>query len=134
MFERFNQNLKKIIQTARIDKVSLEVTLIEFLRNYRATPHSTTWVPLADQLLRNSNTSRLPKFVHFKTTDMDRKVKAQDAAKNAKYTDRNLRVREGQLKIGDHVLVKQPYINKTISCYDPVPFVVGAINGTLDRA
>ena len=41
MAESFMKNLVRVIRSALIDKVSWKVRLIQFLRNYRSTQHST---------------------------------------------------------------------------------------------
>jgi hypothetical protein len=47
--ERFMRTIGKVIKAAQIDK-NWKQELYKFLRNYRATPHSTTGVPPAQAL------------------------------------------------------------------------------------
>jgi hypothetical protein len=62
LVESFMKNLKKVIQTAAVDGVHWRKRLIEFLRNYRSTPHMTTGVAPNTLLFRNASTSRLPNY------------------------------------------------------------------------
>ncbi len=72
MAESFMKNLGKINKTAKIDKVHWKTRLTEFLRNYRATPHATTNQAPSALFLRNSTTTRLPRYKQsFHPTEID---------------------------------------------------------------
>ena len=43
--ERFVRTVKKVIKTATVERKNWKQEMHRFLRNYRATPHSTTRVP-----------------------------------------------------------------------------------------
>ena len=70
--ERFMRNLGAVMKKTR---AGWELELEEFLRSYRATPHSSTKATPIELLLKtNTSTSRLPginiNFVNHKCCDM----------------------------------------------------------------
>ena len=58
--ERFMCTLEKAIRTAQIEGKPWKQELYTFLRNYRATPHSTTEVPPYDAMFQRSMKTKLP--------------------------------------------------------------------------
>ncbi|KAK3740154.1 hypothetical protein QZH41_003822 [Actinostola sp. cb2023] len=60
--ERFMRNLKKICTTARIEHKNWQQELNKFLRNYRATPHSSTGVPPYTALYGRPMRTKLPEI------------------------------------------------------------------------
>ena len=138
MVERFMQNLKKVIQTSKIDKVHWKTRLSEFLRNYRATPHATTNQSPSSLFFRHSNTSRLPQYKsNFKSLEIDKSAREYDDTKKRKikvYADVLLRTKEHDFKINDYVLVKQTRTNKGMSHYKPIPYQITRIKGNMVEA
>jgi hypothetical protein len=81
------------------------------------------------------------KLVHFRTyfrgSEVDKKAKSKD--KERKQTmkaagDKRLRVKPVRFKVGDLVLVKQQRTNKSMSHFEPVPYRIKAIKGTMITA
>ncbi|CAF0913545.1 unnamed protein product [Brachionus calyciflorus] len=124
--ERFMKNLKKVIQTAKIDKIPWRDRLTEFLRSYRSTPHESTKVAPIDLFFNNSNTSRLPKLLaHIKGPSLHDMAKANNKYNKLKmkyYADTKIKRFNQHFSIGDQVLVKQKQTNKTVSIFDPIPY------------
>jgi hypothetical protein len=136
--EAFMRNLGKVIKTAKIDGVCWKMRLNEFMRNYRATPHSMTKVTPAQLIFRNANTSRLPRYKSgFVPESIDIQASANDQVNKKKmveHANRYLQTKKVSLQVGDRVLVKQNQTNKTISPYDPNPFEITSIKGTMITA
>ena len=111
------KNLKKVIQTAIIDNVPWKSRLVEFLRNYRSTPHSTTSIAPAVLFFKNAKTSRLPQFKsNFVHTEVDKYAVERDRRKKQimkNEFDRRKRVKIADIKVNDIVFVKQKQLNKT---------------------
>ena len=55
------RTIGKVIKAAQIDK-NWKQELYKFLRNYRATPHSTTGVPPAQALFGKNIRTKLPEY------------------------------------------------------------------------
>ncbi len=60
--ERFVRTVKKVIKTANLEGKSWKQEMYRFLRNFRATPHTTTRVPPATALFNRAIKTKLPEF------------------------------------------------------------------------
>jgi len=114
--------------------------LHSFLRAYRATPQSTTHKSPAELLFGTPRPflTRLPEM-HTKnqntpTCDDARKTDKINKCKMKKYFDDRHSAKPSQLKIGDTVIVQKPRTNKLSSFYDPRPYTITAINGSMITA
>jgi transposase InsO family protein len=136
--ESFMKNLVRIVRTAVIDKVSWKVRLIEFLRNYRSTPHSTTNVAPADLFFRNAKTTRLPQFKsNFSPNNADEYAIEADQKKKLimkNEFDRRKNVKDIAIQINDTVLVKQKQTNKSKAPFEPHKYVVTDVKGNMVSA
>lgn len=73
--ERFMRTIGKVVKTSRAESRNWKPDIFKFLRNYRATPHSTTKVPLAEALFGRNIKVRLPenpKTTKLRKTEMRR--------------------------------------------------------------
>ena len=112
--ERFNRNLNKVVKNAVASNTSWKKELNLFLGAYRATPHSSTGVAPVNLFFKFNSTSRLATLV--KLRKFDRSVSDAHAlqcdekakAKMKVHGDRNLRVVECNLEVGDLVLYQPP--------------------------
>lgn len=136
--ERFMPNLTKVIQTAKIDKIPWKKRLNEFLRNYRSTPHASTKVAPADLMFRNAKLVRFPMLKSdFKPNSLDLLARRNDKVSKERMKeegDARLRTKVRSLKIGDSVLVKQKQLNKHMSKFDPIPYKVSRVQGSMITA
>ena len=78
--ERFVKTIKKAIRAAKVERNDWHLEMYTFLRNYRATPHTSTKVPLATAMIGREINIGLPHTSNRKTTAIERRVKADDAA------------------------------------------------------
>ena len=109
-----------------------------FLLNYCATPHCVTGVPPAELLLNRSIRTKLPKLAttcipvnkhHIaRENDNQRKLRAKE------YNDTRKHAAEREVKIGEIVLVKQEKKNTLTTRFDPTPYHVTFIKGTMITA
>ena len=132
--ESFMKNLGKVIRTAAIDKVSWKQRLREFLRVYRATPHSTTKVAPNDLMFRNANTSRLPEISRFIPNMLDAKARENDENRKLemkKEADLRLHAKPHSFSVGDFVLLKQRKLNKATTKFETDPYRVVEIKGNM---
>ena len=129
--ERFMMTLEKCVRTATIEHKNWKQELNKFIRQYRATPHSTTGISPCEALNQRKLKTTLPdvtppvcqqtiaetqKNLAERDTEQKKKIKA--------YVDQKLGVRESNIKLGDTVLVKQPKAKKLSTPFNPVPLVV----------
>ncbi len=132
--ERFMRNLGKVMRSS--SGVNLEQDLTEFMRNYRATPHSSTGVAPSSLLFRSSSsTFRMPNYQQQKAIDgitktaLDRDASAKATMKL--HNDENRHARLSILQIGDTVLLKQTRSHKAMPLFDPKPFKITALKHTM---
>ena len=128
------KNLGKVLRNAQVNDAKFETELLEFLRNYRATPHASTKVPPNQLLFKTrSSTSKMPNFGEVAKPIIDvieNYRKAKDTMKS--YTDERLKVKPSTFSIGELVLLHQVKTHKTTTTYHPIPFKITSINGTQD--
>ena len=132
--ERFMRTIKDSVHTARIEGKDWKREMWGFLRNYRATPHSSTKVPPAKAMIgRNIRTkiTQLPEVPNSHVNDTTRAndAKAKDKMKN--YADNRRHTKDSNLEIGNSVIVKRKGFKTS---FDPRPYVVTEINGSQIKA
>jgi len=138
--ERLMKSLAKIIRSARIEHKNWRQELYTFLRAYRSTPHSTTQQSPAEILLHRTFRTQLPEVtVDNQTTERDNRATFQEQDQKAKlkmkmYADAKGHAKSQTLQPGDSVLVRAPKVNKFSSYYDPVPYKVTDVKGSMITA
>jgi hypothetical protein len=140
--ESFMKKLGKVLRAAEIAGISRSQALVDFLRIYRETPHSTTKVAPNMLLFGFSRSSGIPKLENSKP-DFDELKRmhewAQDNVKDANNRmqqeyDKRMRAQDARIGVGSRVLLKRSRTNKTMSAWDPDPFTVTAVLGSMVTA
>lgn len=133
--ERFVRTVKKVIKTAKLECKNPKQELNRLLRNYRATPHSTTRVAPATALFGRPMKTKLPELT---TPRSDLEIRERDRsakAKIKKHADNKRYVKPSTVKEGDTVLVKRDDSKKKSDTpYDPKPHIVVAKKGSMVTA
>jgi len=138
--ERFVKTLSKSLRAAVVEGRCFKQHLHSFLRAYRSTPQSTTGKSPAELLFGTPRSflTRIPeKYSQNETSpahDDARKTDKINKSKMKKYYDERHSAKPSQLKIGDTVIVQKPRVNKLSSFYDPRPYVITGINGSMITA
>ena len=133
---RFLEKLEKCVRVATVEHKNWKQELYKFLRQYRATPHSTSDISPCETLNRRKLKTTLLEVTppvlekQKKMTDRD----AEQTMKMKAYADQKLGVRESKIKLGDTVLVKQSKHNKLSPLFSPVPLVVEEKNRSMVTA
>jgi hypothetical protein len=133
--ERLMKSIGKIIRSANMDNSDWEHELTEFLRNYRATPHTTTKIPPRDLIFKtNSSTSSIGNIMRANTTknescfiqaELNNKKAKQARKERMKQVDKTSKFRVGEL-----VLLKNHNPTKIQPLFDPNPYQIMEIKGT----
>ena len=108
--ERFVKTIKKAIRAAKVERKDWHLEMYTFLRNYRATPHTSTKVPPTTAMIGREINIGLPLTSNRKTTAIERRVKANDvAAKQSMktYADEHRHTRHANITVGDKVLIME---------------------------
>ena len=128
--ERFMRTLKKHLRTT---DVPLKQGLFKFLRDYRATPHTSTKIAPATALFGRPIRVRLPEMVV--TPSNDDIIKTHDDAAKRQMKHFNKDKGKPKPQVGDCVIVKRRgYIGKYTSPYDKDPYIVMERKGTMISA
>ena len=133
--ERFMSTIEKAIRTAHIEKKNWKQEMYKFLRQYRATPHSSTDISPSEALNQRKLKTELPQITSTITATSKLQQKdAESKFKMAHYADQRARAKENFIKPGDTVLVRQPKQNKLSTPYNTSPFIVEERKGTMITA
>ncbi|XP_033108460.1 uncharacterized protein LOC117110018 [Anneissia japonica] len=114
------RTITKVLQTASIEGKNVHQALYGFLRQYRATPHSTTAKSPAELLYGRKIKIRLPSVEIVKqesVADVRRKDNEQKK-KMKERVDVHMHTKQSNLGIGDSVLVKQQKTNVLSTPFD----------------
>ena len=105
--ERFVRTVRKVIKTANLERKSWKQEMYRLLRNFRATPHTTTRIPPAISLFNRAMKTKLPEFNEGQQASTleanDRRAKK----KMKTYADAKAYVRPFEIKEGDTVFVRR---------------------------
>ncbi|XP_014673280.1 PREDICTED: uncharacterized protein K02A2.6-like [Priapulus caudatus] len=120
--ERFMRTLKKNLHTSESQRKPWKQELWKFLRQYRATPHSSTKVAPAEALFHRNIRTELPSIQSFSKEDIRKNVLLSD--KNAKnrmkrYADKRRRACKSNICVGDTVILQDPHPRKLDPPYYP---------------
>ena len=129
LMENFMKVLQMTWHISKIESKSPKQEIYKYLRQYRATPHSSTGRPPAEVLFRRTYHTRL---LEFQEPAHDPQLWHQDTASKAKqkhYKDHKSNVRPHSITTGDQVLLLQKP-TKSHSRYDPDPYTVTDVHGT----
>ena len=136
LVENFNRMISKVVRTSSIERKCWKQELFKFLRNYRATPHITTGKGPADLLFQTRPYRvRLPELSQFQNDDSE--IRTRDAKKKLQakqYADRKSYVKKSIVKVGDVVRVRNEKKGKLEPVYDPGPYTVTQMKGTMVTA
>ena len=130
--ERFMRTAKKVIKTAYVEGKNWMQELYCFLRNYRATPHSTTGVPPATLLFGRPMAVKLPQLM---MEEDDHNLRCHDAHQKAAMkarADCGSHAKSSTLAVGDSVLLKSPpTYSKSLTPFEPLPYEVISRKGSM---
>jgi len=137
--ESFMKKLGKTLRVAALSKTKRHEAIQAFMRVYNETPHSTTRVAPALLMFGHTNTSGIPAITLSADQLKEKHLLAQKNDSEAKERmkreyDARMRARECNIGIGSTVLVKQERKNKLMAAWDPNPYTVTLINGSLVTA
>ena len=118
----FMRTLSKTLRVAHLENKNWQQELFHFLRNYRATPHSTTGVSPAEPLFGRKLVVKLPEHAPPRSSIADTDMKQK--AKMKTHADTKLKAHPHSLKVGDSVLVREQRKHKLSSTYNKIPYTI----------
>lgn len=132
--KRLMRTLEKAIRTAVIEGKNWRQELFTFLRQYRATPHSTTGKSPSELLNGRKLKSTLPQIQHDLAPQEVRQTDAKRKTEMKEYADRCSHAKNTDLSVGDKVLLKQPKQNKMSTPFKPEPLEIKDKKGSMITA
>jgi hypothetical protein len=135
--EAFMRKLGKVLQAAKISGAKRENELSNFLMSYRATPHTTTKVPPAMLMLGRQINTGIPRSNDVDIRKAHGTARVNDVKAKARMKleyDTRMHVRESSIFIGSKVLARQTKTHKNTSTWDPDPYQVINIHGSMVTA
>ena len=138
LVERVMQPLAKSIRVVGKPSLNYETEICEYTRAYNLTPHSSTLIPPRDLFFKTRTSSvRLPTF-HLPHKNINDSLHTQAIANDCQAketskvnTDFNMKTNNHTFSLGQEVLLKQTQTNKTMTPFDPVPFKITNIKGSM---
>ena len=133
--ERFMRTLNKTVEAAQCENKSWENELFTFLRNYRATPHSSTGQTPAFLLFGRNIGTKLPQYTEKPENDQALRQKDTAAKEIMKQNaERKKEHKVHDFQNGDRVLVQSQNKGKLKTFYDPKPYHIVDIKGSMITA
>ena len=134
--ESFMKPITKAIRSAHAEGRDWRKELYRFLLNYRATPHSSTGISSAKLLFGREIATKLPEPVEVESSfTSEVQIKDAEAKRKMKeHADKVKRAQRSTIEIGDKVLVHQRKHNKFSTRFNPSPYTVIDIKGTMVTA
>ena len=129
--ERFNATLVSAIRKAMEDGKDWKDALPTFLLTYRTTPHPATKSTPSRLMFNRDLRTKMSNIREPRVTIEFKKAAEEDD----KYKDKmKTRSKSGNksksdINVGDHVVIRQPHINKFSTRYDTNPWIVIAKKG-----
>ena len=133
--ERFMLPLTKVICTAHIENKNYVEEVQKFLMAYRVTPHTSTNIAPSDLMYRRKVRYTIPDYTQHLDDFIDLKLKHNDERSKSKAQIRyDQHAKDPMLEIGNRVLVKQRKVNKLTPPFNPSPYRITEIKGTMISA
>ncbi|CAH1233289.1 Hypp668 [Branchiostoma lanceolatum] len=118
-----NGEAERFMRTLAIEGKAWKQELHAMLRNYRATPHTSTGKPPASLLFGREMKIKLPNTKPFTVNKEAIRKDNATKTKMKEYTDQKRKARPNNLLVGDTVLVRQPRQNTLTAAYDHAPTI-----------
>lgn len=135
--ERFMRTLNKAIRAAIVEGKNWKQELYKFLRNYRSTPHCSTKTSPYEGLFGRKIQSRLPMTTNAMKTALTSQIRENDiVAKQMmkKNYEMRMKPKNKQLQVGSKVLLRNKQHSKTEAPYNPEPYSVIGMKGSMVTA
>ena len=124
----------KEVGTTVIEGKNWRQELFTFLRQYRATPHSTTGTSPSEFLNGRKLKSTLPRLQHDQAPPEVRQTDAKRKEEMKEYANNCSRAKRTDLTVGDKVLIKQPKQNKMSTPFKPETLEIKDNKGSMIAA
>ena len=133
--EKFMQPLQKAVRTSHVQGRNWRQDMHKFLRQYRATPHSTTGVSPFEALTGRKMRIMLPEVMLMPKDNCNFRNRDKVMKETMKgYADRKACAKPSDITQGDVVLIKQKKQNKLSTPFSARPYQVQERKGSMVTA
>ena len=132
--ERFMQTVKKSARVANIEGKAFKREVQRTVGNYRATPHPVTRESPDKLMFLREIRRKLPERVVPQEEQRHDPIRERDEQKKKQmkaYADGRRHAQQRSIKIGDRVLLKQNRGDTLTPAYDPRPYAVVGVKGSM---
>ena len=132
--ESFMMNLDKVARTTHSQGKDWRREFYVLVANYRTTPHPSTGKSPYESCMNRTVRTKLPTISQV-NPDAEVMQKNQETKARIKaYANLKRRTKPHCLNVGDHALVKQRPQNKASPRFEPVPYTVQDVKGSMITA
>jgi hypothetical protein len=136
--ENVMRKLKRVLKIAKLENQDPDRVLDAFLAAYHDTPHTATNVAPNVLMFGYARTSGLP-IIDVPGGQVDSHIMARKwheayAIRMKRQFDQRMKVSECLIRVGDKVLCKHAITSKSDASWDPNPFVVISVKGSMIEA
>ncbi|CAB4028593.1 Hypothetical predicted protein [Paramuricea clavata] len=132
------KTIGKAIRAVTVKWRNWKQAMYTFLRQYRATQHTTISVSPSEALNnRKLKTHLLDSPSTPSNSKKDEKIRSRDEKNKStmkSYRDKRNRAKSNSITLGDTVLLRQPQLSKLSTPFDPEPFRVVAVKNSMITA
>jgi hypothetical protein len=134
--ENFMKNLGKVARAAYLAGNDWRRDVYVYLGNYRSTPHASTGKSPRELMMDCTYRDKLPQLPASPPQSRVEVEKKHSAAKDRqkRYADERRGTKPHNISPGDSVLVRQQKVNKFTMPYEPVPYTVEKVKGSMVTA
>ena len=132
--ERFMQTLKKSARISKLERKAIREGVQRTVGSYRATPHQATKESPEMLMFGGELRRKLPERILPAGEIPYDPIRQRDAAKKKQmkeYADKRPNARESLIVVGDQVLLKQSKADVLTPAFDPRPFSVIGVKGSM---
>ena len=130
--ENFMKNLGKTVKSAQLEGKPWKQELYRFLRNYRATPHTSTGIAPATALNGYPMKTKLPEIITHEEKSNIRQSDSVSKQKMKYYAEKWRNIQKSEVEVGDQVLMKNvTKKGKLMPKFHEEPFEVITKKGTM---
>ena len=132
--EHFMQTVKKSRRVAKIERIAFRQEVQRTVGNYRSTPHPVTRESPDKLMFGREIRRKLPERVVPQEGKRHDPIRVRDTERKKQmkaYADERRHAQQSLIQIGDRVLLKHNGGNTLTLVYDPQPYAVVGVKGSM---
>jgi transposase InsO family protein len=132
--ENFMKNIGKVTKVAHNSGKDWRKEIFTFLSQYRSVPHPSTGKTPNYMIFGRELRNKLPEISEETIEEEIQQRDAEGKRREKQYADEHRKAQYHELRPGDMVVAKQQKRNKLSLPYDPIPYRVETVKGSMITA